>query len=96
MNKDSTIQEILKNKTISTIDKRIAIEKWKFNQLPEDYRESHIGVIEKKIRAIRNGTYNSKNENREPCGVCGNTEFTIRDNKIKSCKVCDSLGQIHT
>lgn len=52
-NKPKTIQEILKDPSISQMDKRIAAEKWKHNQLPEFYKKEHLHIVKEKIKAIK-------------------------------------------
>ncbi len=47
------ILEILRNPDISGIEKKIAAEKWKFNQLPVWYRKGHISNIKEKIRKLK-------------------------------------------
>ena len=44
------ILEILRNPDIPDAEKKIAAEKWKFNQLPVWYRKEHIVDIKKKIK----------------------------------------------
>lgn len=51
--KRKTIQEILKDPSISQMDKRIAAEKWKHNQLPEFYKKEHLRIVKGKIKAIK-------------------------------------------
>lgn len=54
--KKKNILGILQNPDISNIDKKIAVEKWKFNQLPAWYRKEHIYNIKEKITVLRNET----------------------------------------
>lgn len=47
------ILEIFRNPEISDVEKKIAVEKWKFNQLPAWYRKDHATDIKEKIRKIK-------------------------------------------
>lgn len=47
------ILEILRNPDISDVEKKIVVEKWKFNQLPAFYRKEHAEEIKEKVRRIK-------------------------------------------
>ena len=51
--KKKNILEILQNPDTSDIEKKIAVEKWKFNQLPTSYRKDHVTDIKEKIKKIK-------------------------------------------
>jgi hypothetical protein len=50
--KKINISKILHDPDISGIEKRIAFEKWKFNQLPIWYRKDHAIEIQEKIKDL--------------------------------------------
>lgn len=46
------ILDILRDPDISDKEKRIATEKWKFNQLPDWYRKEHAKEYKEKIKQL--------------------------------------------
>lgn len=56
-----SIQEILKSNDYTDLEKKVAIEKWKFGQLPSFYRKDHKQEILEKIKRIQ----------EQSCVVCG-------------------------
>ena len=47
-----SIQSILSNPSLPELSKRLAWEKWKFNQLPRWYRKNHVKDIQAKLQGI--------------------------------------------
>lgn len=51
-NKQLTITEILRSHALTQTQKKLAWERWKWNQLPEWYRSQHREEINKKLKII--------------------------------------------
>lgn len=96
--KKLSIQEILRNPLISQIKKKIAFEKWKFNQLPDFYRKEHIADIKEKIKKIKSNVLIELPElskSNLPCYACGSTKFWKTNFDTILCAFCHpSISEI--
>jgi hypothetical protein len=86
--KKQTIQEILKNPNLSEIDKRLAACRWRWNQMPKEYRNNKENWIlkQEELESIRRG------EKPTPpplvaCPTCKNKKFYRKQN-ILNCAAC--------
>jgi len=90
LKKKLTIQEILQSPNFSDVEKKIAVRKWKWNQLPETYRNNteNIKKLYEELDMIEKGKKIVKaSPPLVPCPICKSKKFNRLPHGI-ICAVC--------